>query len=298
MQEAWMRAQGPHSTRLLSFIERAGAAYDAVFFIGYLYATTYFGLPLVASKAVLVPLAHDEWTLELPLFEGVFRAARTVAFVTPEERDLVLRRFPALANAGKVIGIGIEAPKTVDPRRFRERFGISEPFASYVGRIDHAKGVETLFEYVVQLPEARSMPLVCIGQRYAAVPAHARIRAVGAVDEQTKWDALAACEFIVVPSEFESLSLALLEAWACGKPALVNARSPVLVAQCRRSNGGIAYGSFAEFERAIGAIIVNRVALGSSGRRFVAESYAWGNVALEYLALIDELESGGAGRRP
>ncbi|MBD5604408.1 MAG: glycosyltransferase family 1 protein, partial [Candidatus Eremiobacteraeota bacterium] len=92
-QETWMRAQGPYSPQLFDHLAREGRAYDVVFFYS-TYATTYFGLPAVADRAVLVPLAHDEWTLALPLLENTFAAARAIAFVSEEERALVARRFP------------------------------------------------------------------------------------------------------------------------------------------------------------------------------------------------------------
>ena len=56
---------------------------------------------------------------------------------------------------------------------------------------------------------------------------------------------------LVVPSPYESLGIALLEAWNHGVPALVNARCLVLKEQVRRANGGLYYRSFNEFsERA------------------------------------------------
>jgi glycosyltransferase involved in cell wall biosynthesis len=79
------------------------------------------------------------------------------------------------------------------------------------------------------------------------ISSHPDIIALGFVDEQTKWDALAACDLLVMPSPYESLSIVLLEAWAVGKPVLVNGRCEVLVGQCRRAQGGLWYTSKYEF---------------------------------------------------
>ena len=50
---------------LFEFISAHRDDYDAFVFFGYLYTTSYFGLPLVREKAFLAPLAHDEWPIYL-----------------------------------------------------------------------------------------------------------------------------------------------------------------------------------------------------------------------------------------
>ena len=56
-EEAWMREQGPWSPDLLEYLKANREEYGAFIFVTYLYATTYFGLPLVRDKALLVPLS-------------------------------------------------------------------------------------------------------------------------------------------------------------------------------------------------------------------------------------------------
>ena len=58
--------------------------FDVVVFFTYLYFPTFFGLPLVRDRAILVPTAHDEPTIYLGIFDKVFRSARYLAFLTPE----------------------------------------------------------------------------------------------------------------------------------------------------------------------------------------------------------------------
>ena len=91
-----------------------------------------------------------------------------------------------------------------------------------------------------------------------------------------------------MPSQYESLSLALLEAWACGKPALVNARSSVLVGQCRRSQGGIWYDSYEEFEVALDLLDRDlRERLGRQGQEHVRATYNWTQVVPAYREILD-----------
>ncbi|MBA3273657.1 MAG: glycosyltransferase family 1 protein, partial [Chthoniobacterales bacterium] len=107
-QEQWMRAQGPMSSALLSYLEDNREEYDAFIFFGYLYATTYFGLPLVQRKAFLAPLAHDEWTIYFTMWDRFFALPQRLIFNTPFEREFLERRFLDQQLDGPVIAVGIE----------------------------------------------------------------------------------------------------------------------------------------------------------------------------------------------
>ncbi len=289
-QEEWMRAQGPISTPLMNYLRDFEPWYDAFVFFGYLYATTYFGLPRVAKKAVLVPFAHDEWPIRMSMWDRIFTLPRAIVFSTAEEREFLRRRFELLPRPSATIGIGIEAPENRNPERFRSLFEIDDPFLLYLGRVEKSKGVDILFEDFIRYRQAREAPLklVLVGRKHTSIPNHPDVIAVGQVDDQTRWDALAACNLLVMPSQYESLSLVLLEAWACGKPVLVNAQSSVLVGQCRRSQGGIWYESHEEFEVALDLLDRDlRERLGRQGQEHVRETYNWSEVVPAYREILD-----------
>ena len=88
-----------------------------------------------------------------------------------------------------------------------------------------------------------------IGNPIIPIPEHPQIHHLGFVNDQDKFDALAAAELLIMPSYFESLSMVALEAWALGKPVLANGRCDVLKGQCIRSNGGLYYESFPRVHR-------------------------------------------------
>jgi glycosyltransferase involved in cell wall biosynthesis len=293
-QERWMRAQGPYSSALLDHLDVFGARYAAVVFFSYLYATTYFGLPLVEDRALLVPLAHDEWPLAFSMWDRFFSRPRGFVYGSPEESALLLRRFPAIALNGPIAGIGIDPPDDVDPQRFRAQTGIAEPFLLYLGRIDPAKGCEQLVaDYARARAGGERRQLVLIGERHMPLADAPGVHVLGPVDERTKWDALAACDVFVMPSPYESLSIAMLEAWTQGRPALVNAHADALVGQCRRAAGGLWYASADEFAVALETLDESTGrALGESGRRYVAERYGWPRVEAVYREAIDRLAAG------
>src|SRR5438270_169532 len=288
-QEAWMRAQGPVSSLLLDNLSAQRRFYDAFVFFGYLYATTYFGLPLVKDKAYLAPFAHDEWTIYFNMWDKLFSLPRKIIFSTSFERDFLHRRFPDLSLPGPLIGVGVDPPEPQFPDKFRERYGIRDPFLLYVGRVDESKGCGWLIDSFIRARRDGLIPhkLVLIGSEVMPIPFHDDIIHLGFVDEGDKWDAMAACDWLVNPSEYESLSMVLLEGWLTGRPCLVNGRSEVLVGHCQRSNGGLWYDSYEEWIRILTSINAGtRNILGSQGKRYVQTNYSWERIENEYLAGI------------
>lgn len=288
-QERWVVAQGPVSLDLFRHIQAHADDYDAFIFFTYLYATTFFGLPAVADKAYLAPLAHDEWVIYLSVWDDLFRLPRGFLFNTVEERAFLRRRFPGARLEGPVVGVGVEPPAETRPEAFRRTYGIDGPFLLYIGRVDPAKGCGELFDYFLRWKRARAdgTKLVLIGKPSIPIPDDPDVLSLGFVDEQTKWDALAACRLLVMPSRHESLNMAILEAWCVRKPVLVNGACDVLVGQCRRARGGLWYEDYAEFCAALDLLDVETGRrLGAQGSRYVEATYTWDAVEREYLALL------------
>ena len=292
-QEAWMRLQGPYASGLFEHLEREGATYDCVFFFSYLYATTYFGLPLVADRAILVPLAHEEWMLELPLFDRIFALARGCGFVSEEERLLVETRFPRVDFRDSLLRLAIEARQGNGPR-FRSSRDISDPFLLCIGRVEPAKGIDDLLAHFLTLRalDERPLSLVLAGPVAMKLPLRPDVVALERISEDEKWDALAACEFVVVPSAFESLSIVALEAWAAGKAVLANGSSAVLVGQCRRSGGGLWYAQEREFvDLTRSGLLGEARNLGAQGARYVAATFTAAHARASFLAAFATLQA-------
>jgi glycosyltransferase involved in cell wall biosynthesis len=292
-EAAWMKAQGPWCPALVQYIESHSSEYDVFIFFTYLYWPTLMALPIVASRAILVPLAHDEWTIHLSIFRQLFTNVRHYIFNTIEEKHLLQRLFPDSRIEGPVIGVGVDRPLDLDPLRFRREHQIDDGFLLYVGRIDPSKGCDELFEFFIRGRGECRLPskLVLLGKPVMPVPAHPDIITLGFVSEQTKWDGLAACDAMVMPSVNESLSMVLLEAWSVGKPVMVNGRCDVLVGQCRRSNGGLWYSNYEEWSRVIARLQSGSVAgvLGRQGWRFVGENYSWPAIERAYVDRVEAI---------
>ena len=211
-----------------------------------------------------------------------------------EEQALITTLSSNAHVPGVVVGIGSQIPDAVDPERARQKFGLRNPFIIYVGRIDANKGCEELFRHFSEYADRSSRPLdlVLIGTPVLPIPQDPRIKHLGFVADQDKFDALAAAELLVMPSPYESLSMVALEAWALGRPVLASARSDVLVGQCLRSNAGLYYEDGREFGAALDLILSDRslaATLGSSGRLFFERHYSWPVIERKYLNMFDEL---------
>lgn len=300
---ALMRSQGPYSTPFLEFLRDHGESYDAFVFFTYLYGTTFFGMPLVKERSILVPTAHDEPPVYLGIYGELFQLPRGIIYCTPEERQFVAERFSLRHGREVVAGIGIDLGSDGRAERFRSRFGVEDPFLLYAGRVDPSKGCEELFAYFRRYAKAHpgTLRLVVIGRPAMPVPKHSDIIPLGYVSEEDKVDAYKAAHALVMPSRYESLSIVLLEAWAQGTPALVNGVCRVLTGHCRRSNGGLYYNTYAEFEECVRFLLEApqaRRQMGMNGRTYVQEHYRWEAIREAYLGMIEWVaDSAGAGSR-
>lgn len=303
-QQEWMEQQGPLLSGFDSWLKERAAEYDAIVFFTYLYHTTWAGLRAVAggTPTILHPAAHDEAPLYLPLFDLMFRLPDGIGYLTPEEEELVKRRF-RVQQESVITGIGTDLDVTGDGNRFRQCFGIDDdPFVLYAGRIDPHKGALELFEFF-RAYKARNpgrLRLVYVGESVRPLEEHPDVFITGFVDEQTKHDAFDAADAFVQPSYFESFSMVLTEAWVHRKPALVQGHCDVLSGQARRSGGGIPYVGFAEFETALKLLFEDQSLareLGDAGRRYVEATYAWQGVLSTYEQFLGRIIGGRSVKR-
>ncbi len=299
---AWLDAEGPASHALVRYIQSSRAAYDYYFFFSFRYYHAYHGARAAMERAVLVPTAERDEAVGLAVFGPVFRGVRALMYNSPEEQRLIQSAAANERVPGVVVGVGSEIPGGPQPARFRQKYGIHERFALYIGRIDQNKGCGELFSFFLSALPAlpRGFTLALIGKPLLAIPEHPRIRHLGFVDEQDKYDALAAADLLIMPSYYESLSMVALEAWALGKPVLANGACEVLRGQCIRSRAGLYYDNRAEFVETLRAMTGGRGlsgALGSHGREFFERNYAWPVIERKYLDMLHRLDAQTQERR-
>jgi glycosyltransferase involved in cell wall biosynthesis len=279
---AWVEAQGPKSTALIEYLKtRANSEYDAFIFFQYLYYPTVYGMPYVKDKAFFSPAAHNEPPVYLSIYAEYFNMPLGLIPNAIEELDLIKRVSGGLKVPACVIGTGVNVPDKFKISREKiKKFNLKNPYVLYLGRIEPGKGSDELFYMFTKFKQENDteLDLVLAGKAVVDIPKRKDIKYVGYVSEEEKFSLIESCEFLINPSRFESLSIVIMEAWLLEKTVLVNGNCEVLVGQCKRSNGGLWYSNYEEFESSIMWMLNNgkkRVCLGENGKKYVLANYSW-----------------------
>lgn len=290
-ERRWIEEHGPVTPGLVDHLDAHHRDYDALVFFSYRYWTTYHGLRVAPRKSILVPTAEEDGAVRLRVFKPFFRLPAQCAFNSPEEKELLLRMTGERDLPGEVVGVGIEDAPVTTPAEIRKRLDLLGDFVVYVGRIEREKGCARLFDEFARFVQERAprLNLVLIGRPVLPIPQHVNITHLGVVSDAEKLSVVGASRALVHPSAFESLSMALLEAWKMERPALVNAKCAVMRGQVQRANGGLYYGSYEEFAETLSWLLGHPAeadAMGRCGRAYFERNYAWDVVMAKYDRLL------------
>ena len=289
----WLKLQGPACSGLLAYLRDHEPEYDLFVFVTYSYLTTFLGVQLVPRKSVLIPAAHDEPQFKFAAYQPIFHLPRGIIYCTNEERRIVQAQWQNHRVPSCVAGVGVEEP--ISPAEQAEPpLALPSPYLLYVGRVDVMKGCRELLTYFLRYIKDRAadLHLVLLGKPAMEIPAHPQIHAPGFVSNAQKDAAIRQAAFVVNPSEYESLSIMLLEAWQAGIPVFVNGRSDVLVDHCLTSNGGLYYTNYDEFALGLDLLRENRAlreTLGANGKNYVAARYSWDVVEKTYVDFLTQI---------
>ena len=295
-EQIWIDRQGPLVPQMIDWLEEHRDDYDCFLFFTYLYYPSVMGVPRLKDKAILIPFAHDEPFLRMRVYKTMFRAPRAILFSTEEERKLIREKYHNYEIPCMIGGAGVTVPQDVSAERFRQKYGLDH-YILYIGRIDTGKNCEELFADFAAYKEIHpsSLKLVLMGKEVIEVPAREDIVSLGFVSEEDKYDGLAGCSLLVLPSRYESLSMVVLEAFAMKKPVLVNGKCEVLKAHCDRSGGGIAYDGQNSFLDGLHRLEQDeelRREMGEAGAQYVHQNYRWETIMLKLNDLIEEVIGG------
>ena len=281
IEKIWFEKQGPYSPAAISYIRENIGNYDIFIFVTYLYYLTVMGLPEAAEKAILIPTAHEEPFIHFKTFEKMFTLPRAFVFLTDEEKALVQGLFNCKHIPCQVMGTGVDIPCEPDEKSLREKLGIDGDYIIYVGRIDEGKDCPTMFKYFTEYKKRRpesKLKLVLMGKQVCDIPKHRDIISLGFVSEEDKFSGISGAKALVLPSRYESLSISVLEAMSLSVPVIVNGICEVLKGHCVKSNGGLYYMNYFEFEGIIDYIFSHDgeyQCMRENARKYVEENYRW-----------------------
>ncbi len=269
--------RSPSPAELLAHIERCAGFYDTFVFVDVGSATTRLGVSKVRGRAILLPVAEDDAALRFPQVEKLFADVRAVIFVNANERDRVGRLIPTLPAVTSVMASGVEAAADRNAERFRAFSGVTEPFVLFAGWDASPGDAISIARRFVRYYDSHggiAKKLVIAGATTPMERPHPAFVVVPEAERYSKWDALAACDVLVQPSVCDRVPEAVYEAWACGRPVLVAARSTVLVRACREAAAGIWYATDDELAAALDVLDAEMSAvLGRQGSDYVNTTY-------------------------
>ena len=290
----WADAEGPYSPDLVNYVEQHKDDYDVFIVITYIYYTAIRCLPLVASKAIFVPTAHDEIWIRFSVFRELFDIPRYFAFLTEGEHKFVRSFFKNEEIPGQIIGCGVDVPEAPDSNRFREKYGIHDDYVVFTGRVDVSKSCDEMIDFFLRYKQKNpsNLKLVLIGKSSMEISKHQDIVLTGFVSEQDKFDGISGALAMIAPSKVESLCIALLEGFACGVPALVNGECEVLKEHCIEGQAGLYYTSYEEFAACMDYLVNNTLVhneMSVNARQYIDMNYTW-NKSMEKLNnMIDDI---------
>ena len=291
LEQEWVIENGPYCPKLISEIRKRKDIECWIMF-SYRYWTTFQALQIFPSKTILVPTAEHDRAIHLKVFKQFFNLPAAIAYNSLEERKLINDLSGNTNVYGEIVGVGLVHDSELEISK-ENSWDLNDlkPYFIYIGRIDKNKGCNHLFRYFKRFCKENpsSAKLCLIGSTVLEIPDHSHFVHLGFVSEAEKIKALENSTALIMPSPYESLSMVLLESWRSKIPVIVNAKCEVLFGQIMRSNGGLYYSNYEEFNFAL-KFLLNRKdiadKLGEKGYEYYVRNYDWPIIMKKYETLI------------
>jgi glycosyltransferase involved in cell wall biosynthesis len=282
-----------NSPALYEYIDRHRSEY-VFLFIPYMFGTTYWGSMVCPERSILIPCLHDEAYARMSLFREMCERVRGLLFNSMQEQQLAQQLYALDPERLAVVGVPVSSAGNSNPARFKEKYAVSD-FFLYAGRADKGKGADMLVDFYCRYLDETNRPerLVFIGGGDLDIPHRygSRIRKLGFVPTEDKYDAYGAAVALCIPSVMESFSLVMMESWLASRPVIVNAACRVTTDFCLQSNGGLYFADYEEFREILALLTFDRSlakALGARGREYVLSNFQPKAVAARYLSVLEQ----------
>lgn len=291
----WLH-EGLHSPALYQYLQQKGRSYRLLVVVDYSAALSLYALAANPGRTVAWPLLHNEPVAYLPAVRHWLYAAHGLVFNVLPERDFARYGLGVSHPRTAIVGVGVETALGGQADRFRQRFGIDQPFLLYVGRLDASKNLPLLISYFqrYRAHHRSQLKLVLLGDGPYVVPSHPDILTPGRCSEEDKMDAYAAALALCQPSLVESFSIVALEALTQRTPILAHGANDVTRYHCLAGNCGLYFYGYADFALTLNYLQTHpdaRQQLGQSGRDYVEANYAWDRVMERLLAAVERFGS-------
>ncbi len=280
-QQLWAN-DSLRSSEMWHYLSENMDSYRCLIFAPYQFWTTYACGQIDSSKTIIMPCMHEEPEARFDIYQPVLNGAEGIWFLTDPEADLTNEIYN-LTKSQQIVGAAVDVPASYDPTAFCEKYGITSPFIYYAGRREWGKGWQDLLAGFAKALDRTDIKLVTsgVGELGLTEELEKRVIDVGFISDNDRNNAMAAALAYVQPSDRESFSRTVLEAWLAGTPVIANARSAVVAWHIDRSEAGYAYSGVEDLGEAIVGFANNPSAakdLASTGRDYVLTNYQWDSI--------------------
>ena len=280
------------SPALTEFLARHESDYDRFILLPYLYGPVLDAIRIVGRRGALLPCLHDESYAYLPEVAAAFYGAGSLLFLSEGEQELAYRLFgPGIIPKSTFVGAGVEATSISAEAKTNGEH--PDKYVLYLGRKDPGKNTPLLLRAFARFRAVRpnsSLGLVLAGPGPATNSVAPKMIDAGVISNEKKESLLWQCAALVQPSQNESFSRVMMEAWLHGKPVAVHRRCDATAIPVANAQGGWVADSedewanfFVELDRASG---VKLQELGENGRRYASVATDWENVMDRYEAAL------------
>jgi glycosyltransferase involved in cell wall biosynthesis len=249
---------------------------------------------------ILTPNHHPRWKGFLyKEYDKIYREADALIALTSAERQLFIEEKGVSEDRIYITGIGPLLSEKYSIGEFRDRFGISDRFVLFIGQQLKYKGIASIIKATPIVWEKHpDVKFVFIGPEtnYSKIlfkdVKDSRIINLGQVDLETKTAALAACEFLCLPSIQESFGGVIIEAWSLRK-AVIGGQIPAIASVVKNGHDGLlSTQSPYELAEAISYLLSNPAhceAMGNTGWAKVLSNYTWEKLAKKTCSVYQKL---------
>lgn len=275
-----------NSNGLYCYMRENSDNYSLFVFIPYMFGTTYWGMKLFPEKSVLIPCLHNEPYAYMKHFQKLFPKIAGMVFNSEPEKNLAEKIYSLQNTETLTAGIGMNTDISGNPDDFRRKYNINEPFILYSGRKDSGKNIDMLIRYYAEYVRRKNTDL-----RLVMTGGGKKVRAyniidLGYISQQDKYNAMIASEFLCQPSVNESFSLVIMESWLCKRPVLVHENCNVTRNFVLKSDGGLYFGNYPDFEACADYLLKNKDisgTMGFNGYRYVKNNFDRNTVTEKYI---------------
>lgn len=282
-----------NSTQLVKYLSKNVNNYHAFIFIPYLYGIVLNGLPVVAQKAFLQPCLHDEVYAYLPQVENLFHQAKGLLFISEGEAETAYKLYgPGIINKSVIAGAGVEV-NLKENYSFQKLVNFDPEKETYIlclGRRDSTKNTNLLLQsYNIFKEKYPNLKLKLVLAGVGDLPINLLTQGIvdlGLVSEEEKSFLLKHCLALFQPSQNESYSRVIMEAWFYKRPVAAHKNCLATAIAVSRCDGGYLAETqeewadlFLQFTQIPKEKILD---LGENGYLYAQANADWDNVIKNY----------------